>query len=177
MYLGVIIQGTSEAAYAAVLALFVADRLAIEETKNWKEGIFGIGILLGIPLISLIRFGINIPDVGGVVGSRRNMFDPISNLFAITMVIFILVWMVKTNPEFRKRTFYYYLGIVLAMTCFTVVTVLGGNRWIEVGSDSGPWTRAPLLLEIGVHVYFATIQEMAKFVPFFIIPCLYFLSI
>ena len=170
--IGVIIQGTSEAAYSAVTALFVADRLAMDKTKNWKEGVFCIlGIMLAMPLISLVRFGVSIPDVGGAVGSRRNMFDPVSNIFTITMIIIVVVWMVKTNPELRRRTFYYYLGIVISMTCFTVVSVSGGNRWIEVGPELGPWTRADLLLEILVHVYFATIQEMGKFVPFFILPC------
>jgi hypothetical protein len=172
--IGVLIQGTARAASPAVTALFIADRLAMKETKNWKEGVFGIfGIKLGIPLLSLVRFGVSIPDVGGAVGSRRNIFDPVSNLFAITMKIFIVVWMMKTNPETRRRTFYYYFGVIIGLTFFTVVSVFGGNRWIEVGPESGPWTCADPLLEFAIHVYFITIQEMAKFVPFFILPCLF----
>ncbi len=174
LYIGVIVQGTSEAAFGAVIALFIADRLAIEETKNVKEGLIGIGIIIGLNSFTLFWYGIQTPNVGGVVGSRRNMMDPFSNLFYITMTIFIVVWLIKgATPELRRRTLYYYLGVILLMTIFTSITVIGGNRWIEIGPEGGPWTRAPLLLELAAHFHFAVVQEWAKFVPFFILPCLF----
>ncbi len=177
LYLGLLLSGTSEAAYTAVIALFVADRFWLQKTKNWKEGVFGIyAIMLAMPLLSAAIEGIQIPNVGGdvllgQVGSRRSMFDPLSIIFTATMSILVIIWMVKTNPEFRRRAFYMYLAMMLYMTIWTVTTVMAGTRWVEVGADPS-WIRAAPLVEFGAHTFLVAVTEFAKFIPFFVMPCL-----
>ncbi|NVM55887.1 MAG: hypothetical protein HWN66_19460 [Candidatus Helarchaeota archaeon] len=173
MYIGVIFQGTSEGAYVAVVGLFVADRLFIQKTKNWKEGLVGIlVIMLGLPLISMVRNGIQTPNVGYVdIPSRRLMFTPIGSIFIATFVIIAVVWILKTNPEFRRRAFYMFLGMVLLAVCFTVLEWVGGTRWIEVGPESGPWIRAEPLFEFGALAYDVVVEIAALYIPFFAIPC------
>lgn len=176
LYLGLLLSGTSEAAYTAVIALFVADRLWLQKTKNWKEGVFGIfAIMVGMPLLSAGIEGIQDPTalIGTMnVGSRRSMFDPVSLIFTATMGILVIIWMVKTNPEFRRRAFYMYLAMMLYMAIWTVTTVMAGTRWVEVGPELGPWTRTAPLMEFGAHVYLIAVTEFAKFIPFFVMPCL-----
>jgi heme/copper-type cytochrome/quinol oxidase subunit 4 len=171
---GVIFQGTSEGAYVAVVGLFVADRLVIQKTKNWKEGLTGIlAIMVGLPLINFFRNGIQVPDVGNpAIPSRRLMFDPVGTIFIATLVIIGVIWILKTNPEFRRRAISMFLGMVLLAFCFTLFEWIGGTRWIEVGPELGPWLRAPPLVEFGALAYDVMIEIAALYVPFFAIPCM-----
>ena len=97
------------------------------------------------------------------------MFDPLSMIFTATMGILVIIWMVKTNPEFRRRAFYMYLAMMLYMTIWTVTTVMTGARWVEVGP---PLERAAPLMEFGAHSFLVAVTEFAKFIPFFVMPCL-----
>ncbi len=171
-FIGVIFQGSSEGAYVAVVGLFVADRIFIDKTKNVKEGLIGIvAIMLGMPLIGLLREGIQIPDVGNpLIPSRREMFTPVSTIFIAIFLIFAVVWILKTNPELRRRAIYMFLGMVILATCFTLLEWVGGTRWIEVGADP-VWTRAPALVEFGALAYDAIIEIAALYIPFLAIPC------
>lgn len=174
-YIGAIFQGTSEGAYVAVVGLFVADRLFIQKTKNRTEGLIGIlAIMVGLPLISLIRNGIQIPNVGYIdIPSRREMFTPMGSIFIATLVIIGVIWILKTNPEFRRRAIYMFLMMVLLAVSFTVIEWIGGTRWIEVDAFPSGWDRAPPLIEFGALTYDIVVEIAALYVPFFAFPCIF----
>ena len=174
MYIGVIFQGMSEGAYVAVVGLFVADRLFIQKTKKWKEGLVGIvAIMIGLPLISFIRNGIQTPVINKLdIPSRRLMFTPTGSIFIAIFVIIAVVWMLKTNPEFRQRAFYMFLMMVILAICFTVLEWVGGTRWIEVGFPPSAARAAPLV-EFGALTYDVVVEIAALYVPFFAIPCVF----
>ena len=171
--IGPILRGTAEGAYVAVVGLFVADRLFIQKTKNRTEGWIGIlAIMVGLPLSGLIREGIRVPIAGSDVPSRRLMFTPMGSIFIAAMVILAVVWILKTNPEFRRRAIYMFLMMVLLAVCFTAFDFIGGVRWIEVDGLSG-LERAPFLIEFGALSYDVVVEIAALYVPFFAIPCIF----
>ncbi len=172
-FLGVIFQGTSEGAYVAVVGLFVADRFFMQQTKNWKEGAVGIGIMVFLPLLRFAREGIQNPQVGlEDIPSRRLMFDLIGTIFIAIIVILSVVWILRTNPEFRRRAIYMFLGMVLLAVCFTIMEWIGGTRWIEMGPVGGPWDRATPLVEFGALAYDVVVEIAALYIQFLAIPCL-----
>ncbi len=168
VWAGAILQGTSEGAYVAILGLFVADRFFLKE--NRKEGIIGLAIMIVPSALRLIREGINHPIDTGVITSARAMFTPVSFIFLGTMVLISIIWLVRTDPEARRRGIYMYVGMVILAVVFTMTEVIGGTRWIGIGPDYGSIALADVATNIGALSYDIFIEIAAAYVPFLLIP-------
>jgi len=170
LYISIPLQGTSEAAFVAVLGLFIADHLF--DKRKWIGGMIGILIILTPTALNLIINGIQIPDVGNpLIPSRRQMFTPAATIFLAVMVIIAVVWLWKTTPEFRKRGYLLFISMLIIAVIFTILEWVGGTRWIEMGPVGGPWIRAPPPIEFGALTYDIVVEIAAAYMPFLAIPC------
>lgn len=167
VWAGAILQGTSEGAYVAVIGLFVADRFFLKE--NRKEGLVGFAIILLPSAIHLMAEGI---QPIGTPTSQRLMFTPTSFIFLGAMILISVIWLVRTNSEFRRRGIYMYVGMVILAIVFTVFEVVGGARWIGIGPFASP-VPADMLISIGALSYDVFIEIAAAYVPFLVIPCVF----
>ena len=169
-YVAIPLQGISEGAFVAVLGLFIADRLF--NKAKWIGGLIGVLIIIVPSALNLILNGIQIPEVGNpLIPSRRQMFTPAATIFFAIMVIITVVWLWKTNPEFRKRAYLLFISMLIIALIFTVFEYIGGTRWIEVGPLEGPWSRALPLIEFGALTYDIVVEIALAYMPFFAIPC------
>ena len=170
-YIGAILQGAAEGAYVAVLGLFIADSFFIKRDR--RDSVLALIILLVPSILGLAVEGIQTPDYGGVVPSRRLMFTPMATIYLAISIVVSVVWLLKTNPEFRRRAIYMFVGMVAIAVVFTVFDYFSGVRWIEVGPVGGPWLHAPLLTEFGALNYDIFIEIAAAYVPFLVLPCVF----
>lgn len=171
------LQAVSEASFVAVLGIFIGERLLLrkKESKN-RDSIEALIALIGFISLELITIflidGIKIPNVGGEVPSRRNMFTIPSITFLAIMVLIDVIWLIKTNKEFRKRGFAIIIGMLFIAITFTLGGFLSGNRWIEVGTPP-LYERAPPLIEFLALSYDAIVEITLAYVPYLAIPCLF----
>jgi len=156
----------------AVIALFFADRIRESENKK-KWGLVFIGwVVVRDVLPYLILFGLGttfatVPIGYEFIPSRRNMIE-IGTLMALSITIAIgLIWLWRTDKESRKRGLYMIAVMLILMTVWSLGEWFAGQRWIEVGLESGPWTLAPPLLTVGMFAYDIVI-EMALFTMCFL---------
>jgi len=161
----VILQGISEGAFVTVIGLFIGDRLL---RRNWKEVVAGVGIMVAPFIISLLIYGVQIPDVGGDVPSRRLMFTPLATILLMSILVTMIIWFVKVNPTTRKRGYFLLFSMIIIGLLLNFFDYLIGTRWAEVGPISS-LVRAPLLLEIAVLLYDAVIEIAVAYMLFFII--------
>jgi len=163
------IQGMSEAAFVAIFGLFVGDRLLKKE--EWKVALIPIITFLVFQAAAMFIEGIQVPNVGGIVPSRRNMFTLTSIIFVSAMCAMAVIFYIKSDKELRKRGFLMLLGMFIVSISFTIFGWAQGVRWIEVGNaDLGVLYRAPALIEFGALAYDALIEVALIYIPFFAIP-------
>ena len=171
------LQAVSEASFVAILGLFIADRLFLSKGKSLKiDRIAGLIAVVGLITLEVVEAlfinGIVIPNVGGEVPSRRDMFTIPSITFLSIMVLIDIVWLIKTNKEFRKRGLLMIVGMLFIAISFTLGGWLSGNRWIEVGTPP-TYIRAPPLIEFFALSYDVIIEIVLCYVPYLALPCIF----
>lgn len=155
-----------------VIALFFADRIRVQETQRRWILYLVIWLLLRdvLPYVILFISGSSFADIAigdPLVYSRRNMIE-MGTLIALPAIIIpTLIWFFRTNKETRQRVFYMFGVMVVLMTVWTCGEWFAGQRWIEVGPVSGPWTLASPLLSTGMFAY-DIIIEMGLFTASFL---------
>ena len=160
-------QGMSEAAFVVIFGLFIGDRLLKKD--EWKVALIPIVSFMAFQVFGLVCEGIQDPNVGGVVYSRRDMFGLASIIFIGVMCALAVIFYVKADKELRRRGLMFLGGMFIVSISFTIFNWVQGVRWIEVGTLTS-LTRAPPLIEFGALVYDALIEVAFIYVPFFSTP-------
>lgn len=172
------IQAMAEAGAITVIGMFVGDRLINEETRN--KTLIICTIILTYTMVSMFyqNGGINYNNVnvGSNVHSRRDMFNIWAIIGALVLIPPAIYWLATTDPESRKRGLY-LIGVLLVWSIpWNIVQWLGGQRWIEVGTQNpdGSYSnlrRADPMLEFWAMVYNTVFEIALVYSPFYAIPC------
>jgi hypothetical protein len=174
LWLSLPIQCIAEGSFVAVFSLFIADLILDVNTKK-----YGI-ILLVITIVTLFItvffiYGIETPNIGGQVPSRRNVFK-IGSVITVGIICGVAVyWLITTGPTPRKRGLYLFLFMLIIGGAWITFNVLAGQKWVEIGIENPNGTysnlrRAPLLIEIVVLMYDIIFEIALIYVPFLAIP-------
>ncbi|MFX1337182.1 MAG: hypothetical protein ACFFDK_01090 [Promethearchaeota archaeon] len=174
LWLSLPIQGISEGSYLAVLGLFITDLVLDDNTKK-----YGIMLLVIIIVITFIRvffiYGVETPNIGGEVASRRNIFGIGSVILVGIMCGIGVYWLVRAKPEPQKRGLYTFLFMLIISGIWITLNVVAGQKWVEIGIQNPDGTysnlrRAPLFIEILVLAYDIIFEIALIYVPFLAIP-------
>jgi hypothetical protein len=173
-WLSIPLQGLSEGTTVGVVGLFITDLYLDKSTRKHSVWFFVVIVIL----LNLIMFshGIYVPNVGGEVPSRRDMFS-ILQLILIVLVAPAIYWLVKTDQQSRKRGIYLFIIMFLLGLLWYIAYFLSGQRWIEIGikNPDGTYTnlqRVPMGLEVLLLIYGAAIEIALAYMPFLAIPYL-----
>jgi len=147
----------------AVIALFFADRIRETETRK-KWGILFVVWLVCrdvLPYVILFSLGYTfdtVPEGDPFIYSRRNMTETGTLISLSLFVIIGVIWLIRTEKKSRKRGLYMIGVMIILLTVWSFGEWFSGQRWIEVGSEGGPWTLAPALLQFGMFTYDIVIE-------------------
>ena len=151
-----------------IISLFFADRMLEEETK--KYAVIGYSALMALLFISSFIEGIQTPNYGGDVLSRREMFkiDDIIFLSIFTLITLTFL-LVKPIPEQRMRGLYMLILMIIFGAIWNFGEFLAGTRWIEVGTE-GNTRHAHPLIEFGAFAFDSVVEIAVIYVIFLAIP-------
>ncbi|MBD3351086.1 MAG: hypothetical protein GF364_06335 [Candidatus Lokiarchaeota archaeon] len=173
------IQGVVEGAFVAIFCMFFSDRIIFIEYKKEDDGknkrrLFSIVfiILMGLLIIDALKYGIQTPDYGGDVPSRRSMFEPIPLTFLAIMVVIDLIFLIRASSYYKKKGLYMTLLMIVFGAVWTIGEYIAGTRWIEIGIE-GATNHAPPLVEFLALAFDIIIEIALAYLPFLAIP--YFL--
>lgn len=156
------------------MVLFITDLYLDEDTRKYSFYVFA-AVTIAITMI-MFSHGIYTPNVGGDVPSRRDVF-PIWELFIIVLVAPAVYWLVKTDPESRKRGLYMFATMFILGCIWFLVYFLSGQRWVEIGTRNPDGTYSNLrrvspIIELLVIIYIAFVEIALIYMPFIAIPYL-----
>lgn len=179
LWLTIPLQGISEGALPALIALFFGDRIMNEETRKRWIIIFIIFMVLAQLPSGIYFYGIHFNDVnvGGDVPSRRNMFTLMAIIYLSILIAPAIYWIITTDSEPRKRGIYMFILLLINTIYWTFWQCITGQRWIEVGIVNADGTfsnlrRAPPLIEFTALAYDVVIEIVLAYMPFLAIPYL-----
>ncbi len=161
------IQGIAEGTSVAVVGIFVADRLLQRSTR--AAAAVGYAALMGLLVWGALRGGLQVPDVGGDVPSRRDMIGWVPLLFLAWMVAIDVRFCLHATSEALRRGLAMGGVMLVFAVCWTVSEQAAGTRWIEVGTLA-ELRRAPPLVEWGALTFDMVIEIVAAYLPYFAIP-------
>ena len=170
--LQVVIKGCVEGAGVAIFCMFFSDRIMFGEKKT--RLLWGCIYTVALTLLFLDAFkeGIQIPDYGGIIPSRRSMIEPISLMFLFIFSSIGVVWYLKSqSKELKRRAFNMFISMIVFGTVWTLAEYFAGTRWIEVGTFSSSF-HAPPLIEFFALSFDVVVEIALVYVPFFVIPIL-----
>lgn len=174
IWLSIPLQGLSEGVSVGVMGLFITDLYINKETRKYSF----LTMILVIIAIFLVMFshGIYIPNVGGEVPSRRDVF-PLWELVIIVLVAPAIYWFIKADKSTRKRGYYMFFTMFTLGCIWYLAYWLSGQRWVEIGIKNADGTysnlrRADPLLELIVILYNALVEIALIYMPFLAIPYL-----
>lgn len=166
------LQGMSEGVAVGIMGLFITDLFIDKETRKYSL----LTSLIVLVLITLIMFshGIYMPDIGGDVPSRRDVF-PLWELFIFILAAPAIYWFIKTDKKSRKRGFYMLFTMFVLGCAWYLVYWLSGQRWVEIGIKNLDGTysnlrRASPLIEFLVAMFNAFVEIALIYMPFLAIP-------
>jgi len=176
------IQAMCEAGAIGVLGVFFCDRIFLDK-KTRNSNIILYILILAIVTTSFLSTGFlngtnftNV-DVGGIVPSRRQMWDILGLIATVIIIAPTIYWLATTDTKSRKRGLY----MILVMLIWAIVWNIGqwiiGERWIEVGilNPDGSYSnlrRAAPLLEFLAMTYDTVFEITLVYSPFLAIPYL-----
>lgn len=183
LFISLPIQAFVEGAFIAITCLFFADRMREKETRVVSIIIFTI--LMVAMFAGAFIEGIQTPDYGGVVPSRRRMTAISSSIFlgilTFTSITFF-IWKpsekhpkrgkyIKVYPttQDRNRGLNFLLLMLIFGTVWTIAECIAGTRWIEVGIV-GDTRHAPLLIEFLALAFDVIIEISIAYLPFYTLP-------
>ncbi len=166
-----VIQGMSEAAFIAVLGLFVGDRILRRSTRT--QAWIGFGLMCVFVAFLVLLQSAGNAGSAETVASRRAMLTGSSVLFLVIVVGFN-VWFWWRRPQFRRRTAYMALVMLIFATVWTAASVLVGSRWVDVESTEmlGAFRPASQIVSLATLAYDVVLEITLAYLPFFGIPVL-----
>lgn len=166
----VIMKGAVEGAGVAVFCIFFSDRALEGSNKSRLVWMTVFGILMLLMALDAFRFGVQTPNYGGDVPSRRSMYEVIPIIYLTVFSAIGFGWLIKTKyPDLRKRGFWLFIFMVMFGAVWTIAEYYAGTRWIEVG-EFGNSQHAPPWVEFWALTFDVVIEIAAVYVPFFAIP-------
>lgn len=168
----VLVKGMVEGAGVAVFCLFFADRcLAASPRERWTCRALFLGCML-LMFLDAFRHGIQAPNYGGAVPSRRSMLEPVPLLFLATFSALGVGWLACTrHADLRRRG----LSMALLMLAFGATWTVGeyraGTRWIETGSFAASAHASPVV-ELCALAFDVVVEITAVYLAFITIPVL-----
>lgn len=161
--LQLIIQSLADSSFDVVLMLFFADRMMKEKTR--KNARIGLIVVMILWLAVLFSNGIQTPDYGGEVASRR-VISGTGELAVVLTVAFIASqffftenkYLLATPSSDDKRRGFYLLSLLIVYGAVgTLGMYLSGQRWVEIGVE-GSTQHAPLFVELLGFAYNFTFE-------------------
>lgn len=172
------IQGMVEGAFVAVVALFFADLYATRKQTTIVVFAF-LMLALGA---SAFQKGVQVPDYGGEVPSRRQMTSlfPLIGLALLTYASASFLLPISRDPlrfhylrkfvpyEAQPRAWRMFAFMIIFGCVWTLSEWGAGTRWIEVGESL---TRhADPAVEVTAFIFDIVIEIAAAYLPFYTIP-------
>ena len=157
------IQSLADSSFDVVLMLFFADRILKEKTR--KNATLGFILVTVLWLAILFSNGIQTPNYGGEVASRR-VISGTGELAVVLIVTFIVLLFFSTENKYllatpsdkdKKRGLYLLYLLILYGAIGTIGMYLSGQRWIEIGF-LGSTQHAPLLVELAGFAFNFTFE-------------------
>lgn len=168
----IVLKGAVEGAGVAIFCLFFADRFIDGGPRQCRIWAAIFTSLLMLMLVDAFRHGVQTPDYGGNVPSRRAMFGAGPLLFLTVTSGLALWWTVTTPyPQLRRRACGMFALMVVFGSVWTVAEWSAGTRWIECGRF-GASHQAPAWLEFGALAFDVLVEIAAVYVVFFAIPAM-----
>jgi hypothetical protein len=178
-------QGMVEGGFIAVTCLFLGDWMREKKTRIPAIIIF-TGLMVAMAAFAFVD-GIQTPNYGGAVPSRRNMSSIIAlvflGVFIYANIAFFIIhprpkWdnrrlgtYIKIKPTRGDRIRGYYLFILMTIfgTVWTTAEYYAGTRWIEVGVV-GSTAHAPQLIEFLALAFDVVVEITVAYIPFYTLP-------
>ncbi|MFX0101181.1 MAG: hypothetical protein ACFFCS_16520 [Candidatus Hodarchaeota archaeon] len=168
MWISIPLQGMSEGVAVGIMGLFITDLYLDRKTRKYSFLTFSsVSVLIFLIMFS---HGIYIPNVGGEVPSRRNVFPP-WELIIVVLIIPVIYWYIKANKETRRRGLSMFIVMFVLGCIWYLAYWLSGQRWIEIGTLDD-LRRATPVVEFIVMVYNALVEIALLYMPFLAIPYL-----
>ena len=161
MWASYVLQGTSEAAFVAVLGLFVGDRLLVRATRSRAMGFFVA--ITALTVAAVWRAGRLVER--GEVASRRDLLAPTA-LIALPVVTLVTVWFIWKRVPWRPRALAMAAVMLLFATLWTIAQVAAGGRWVEVGTATGGYAAAAPLVSFAGLAFDVVVEIVIAYVPF-----------
>jgi len=178
-------QGLVEGAFIAVTCLFLGDLMREKKTRLLSIAAFTVLMVL----MSAFAFteGIQVPNYGGEVPSRRNMTSIIAIILLCVLIYaniaFFIIhprekWegrrlgtylKIKPSRNDRIRGYYLFLLMLIFGTVWTVTEYIAGSRWIEVGV-AGSTVHADPVIEFLALAWDVIVEITVAYIPFFTLP-------
>jgi hypothetical protein len=172
-----------EGAFIAVVCLLFADHLMIQEKRKIAAAVFAI--LMVLLFVSAFSRGVQTPNYGGAVPSRRDMTSPVALIFLGVLTYANLAFLVARRSErFRRirqflcicptredrmRGWYLFLFLAIFGTVWTLAEYLAGSRWIEAGIP-GSTSHAAAEIECFWLAFDVLVDIAIAYVPFYTLP-------
>ncbi len=185
LYISIPFQGLVEGAFIAVICLFFADLLRSDNDKTKKIAAISYLILMILLFAGAFVNGVQTPNYGGDVPSRRNMTNWISLIFlGVFIYANITFFLIKPKSEDsrigkylliyptdgdRQRGLYLFILMTIFGAVWTIAEYLAGTRWIEVGT-LGNTTHAPPLIEFLALSFDVIVEISIAYIPFYTLP-------
>ena len=178
-------QGLVEGAFIAVTCLFLGDLMREKKTRLLSILVF-TGLMVLMAVFAFTQ-GIQVPNYGGIVRSRRNMTTLIPILLLCVLIYaniaFFIIhprekWegrrlgtylKIKPSRNDRIRGYYMFLLMLIFGTVWTAAEYIAGSRWIEVGID-GSTVHADPITEFLALAWDVVVEITVAYIPFFTLP-------
>lgn len=161
-----VIQGMGEAAFVAVLGLFIGDRWLFRPLRTRATW----GLVVSCVLIAAATARSGLKAAGqGQVASRRDMVDgrALAFLGVATALVVIFWWL---YPRWRPRLAAMAAVMAIVATVWTIGQVATGGRWVEVGGGSAGFRAAGALVSFLALAFDVVIEIVVVYLPFLAIP-------
>lgn len=150
-----IIQGMSEAAFVAVVGLFLGDRWLCRNSRV-RSVILTVVVMVGIALAT-VRSSRRLEGFGDA-GSRRNVVDE-QALIGLGFLVLLGLLFLWRYPGWRPRALAMLVMMLVIGTGWTIAQVLVDGRWVEVpGPTAGTYEAAGPLLSLFVLVFDVVVE-------------------
>jgi len=162
-----LLRATCEGSAFMIVCLFFTDRL-LEGKGRLRWCVFLLLTAAFIVVSSLVgRHAFK--DIGGLVASRRHIFEPKVVLGLLGLMFFDAAWLAKAKKPVYRRAMYFFLIVAVLTSCWTMAEYAANTRWIEI-ARAGYLLEAAPLLEFIVFVWDILAETAFIYLAFLALP-------
>lgn len=173
--IAVILRGSSEGAVVALVGIIFGDY--IPHKKYRKIAIPTAIIVLFYFVTRTLMNSLPSRDIGGAVGSRREVFEWQSVLFFVIISFIVISWYIKeNNAKRKKRARNMFIVLIIFSSIWSIAQYIANTRWIEMKTNTLlAYTHAPFLVEVFVFSWDIIFEISMCYVSFLVIPYFFIL--